>query len=237
MAQASGKPYSETDAHVIRRLESFSDIVIGFSLAEATLNLVVPKHPFDIFSNPSGLIAYLFTFWLIALVWWSHSQLFQHYFLPNRLTYFLCFITLALTGLLVYAFQVWMHTGDTSDSYSAAQIYFGTLALTYCVLGSLYLIGLKGYRALLEPVVRAKGYIRSAWFLGMGLGAGVGTTISAIPGWSIDAKHQAHLFLGVDRGPVPAEAVFGLMLGGLVALSFTAVARSRMRRLRAEARQ
>ena len=218
---------------MIRRLESFSDIVIGFSLAQAALNLVVPAHPLDILIHPVGLFAYLATFAVVATIWWSNTQLFQHYFVPGRLTFMLSLVTLAMTGLLVYALQVWMHAGKSADSYAAAQIYFGALALTYGVLGSLFVIGLISYRSHLNASVRARGLIRCVWLYAIGLGAGLGTAISLVPAWSLAAHNVHPKLLGEEQGPVPAEAMFGVMLGMVAAFIVGVVVRLRLRRLNA----
>ena len=64
-------------------LEAFSDIIIGFSLAELTLSLVIPVHALDFFARPLGLIAFLVTFVLVVRFWWLHFVIFEHYFEPN----------------------------------------------------------------------------------------------------------------------------------------------------------
>jgi hypothetical protein len=47
----------ESEKEVVHRLEAFSDIVIGFSLAQLGLTLIIPRHAIDLFSNGNGVRA------------------------------------------------------------------------------------------------------------------------------------------------------------------------------------
>ena len=66
-------------------MEAFSDIVIGFSLGQLALVLVIPAHAIDFVQRPEGIIAFLVTFVLIVRFWWLHFMIFEHYFEPSRL--------------------------------------------------------------------------------------------------------------------------------------------------------
>jgi hypothetical protein len=55
----------ESEKEVIHRLEAFSDIVIGFSLAQLGLSLTIPAHARDLFVHvrgATGLLALVITF-------------------------------------------------------------------------------------------------------------------------------------------------------------------------------
>ena len=124
--------------HTLSRIESFSDIVIGFSLAQTALNLFIPPHPADFITRPIGIIGFTFTFAVIATFWWTHSAIFRHFFVINRMMVFFNFVALALIVLQVFALQMWLHFGaSTTDDVEAARIYFGIFALTQVTLALL----------------------------------------------------------------------------------------------------
>ncbi|MBV9232779.1 MAG: DUF1211 domain-containing protein, partial [Candidatus Eremiobacteraeota bacterium] len=96
----------ESAEHLVRRLESFSDIVIAFSLAELTLNLSIPARVEELWHRPLWLSAYVWTFAVVSSLWYSHHRLFVRAFVPAKLAIFLNFVWLATVGLLVYLMQV-----------------------------------------------------------------------------------------------------------------------------------
>jgi uncharacterized membrane protein len=100
----------ESEEHVIRRLEAFSDIVIGFSLAQMTLNLTVPSDALDLFTKNYALPAFGITFVVVAGLWWTHHMLFTHYFVPEPVNIGLNFASLGGVMFLVYTLQVWIRT-------------------------------------------------------------------------------------------------------------------------------
>ncbi len=101
----------ESEEHVVHRLEAFSDIVIGFSLAQMTLNLVLPADVLDLFTkHVSSLLAFGLTFAIVSGMWWSHHRLFTHYFVPTTPNIVLNFLSLGGVMFLVYTLQVWLHS-------------------------------------------------------------------------------------------------------------------------------
>lgn len=113
----SAAPFrEESEEHVVRRLEAFSDIVIGFSLAQMTLNLALPRDVFDLFTKDSiALLAFGMTFVVVASMWWLHHRLFTHYFVPTTLNIVLNFLSLAGVMFLCYTLQVWIHSALHHD--------------------------------------------------------------------------------------------------------------------------
>jgi uncharacterized membrane protein len=104
----------ESEKEVIHRLEAFSDIVIGFSLAQLALSLTMPAHGRDLFVHISGarvLIALVITFALVCAIWWSHHRLFRHLFVPTRVNIFANFAALGGVIFLTYSMQVLLHVG------------------------------------------------------------------------------------------------------------------------------
>ncbi|MBV9270103.1 MAG: DUF1211 domain-containing protein [Candidatus Eremiobacteraeota bacterium] len=104
----------ESEKEVVHRLEAFSDIVIGFSLAQLGLSLTIPSHAIDLFVHVKGarsLLALAITFLLICAVWWSHHRLFRHAFVPTPVNIFANFAALGGVIFLAYSMQVLMHVG------------------------------------------------------------------------------------------------------------------------------
>jgi uncharacterized membrane protein len=101
----------EPEERTVHRLEAFSDIVIGFSLAELTLNLSLPRDALVLFTTQwLPLAAFAMTFAIVAGMWWSHHRLFTHYFVPTTLNIVLNFLSLGGVMFLVYSLQVWLHS-------------------------------------------------------------------------------------------------------------------------------
>jgi len=123
----------ERDERLVHRLEAFCDIVIGFSLAELTFGLVIPAHAIGLVTNPTWLIYYLFTFSIVALMWWSHYRLFQTIFYPDTPNILLNYAWLASVGLLVFFMQVTARAQTPRDTIVAADLYFTTLAVNFAL--------------------------------------------------------------------------------------------------------
>ena len=103
------KTREETDTHFTRRLESFSDIVFGFSLSLVGLQLVVPERPIMVLTNPVPLIGYAVSFGLIAIYWQYHHRYFVYSFFPDTLNVVLNFVKLGLVELLPFSLQLYLH--------------------------------------------------------------------------------------------------------------------------------
>ncbi len=128
--------------HLVRRLESFSDIVIGFSLAELTLNLAIPGHFADLTRSWWWLIGYLWTFAVVSLLWFSHHRLFVEAFVPSKSAIVLNFVWLATVGLLVYLLQVFgRFASDEHDVRVIYTAYFALYAFNIAITAALYALG------------------------------------------------------------------------------------------------
>jgi uncharacterized membrane protein len=145
------------DERLTHRLEAFSDIVIGFSLAEMSVNLAVPKHAGDIYTHTLALVAFAWTFFVIAAFWWSHHRLFDGYFVPTRATVTLNFVALAVLVWLVYELQVFVHFADTPEQASAAVPYVLTYSVMYLLLGLLFVLCVRMRWEDLDAAQRAAG--------------------------------------------------------------------------------
>lgn len=178
----------ETEQRLIRRLESFSDIVIGFSLAQLALSLTIPKNgALGLLENPAPLIAFVITFTIVCGMWWAHHKLFVHYFVPIPVMVILNFVTLAGVSFAVYSVQLMLHSGTPATPGHPAvaghasldfAFYEWSLAIVYVLLAVQYFYGWTVRRTLVPPAIADRG-LRAALMLGgIGIAFGVMAAIS-----------------------------------------------------------
>ncbi|MGB6984703.1 MAG: TMEM175 family protein [Candidatus Aquilonibacter sp.] len=172
--------HEERQERLIRRLESFSDLVIGFSLALLGLTLAIPNHLIDLYRNPWWLIAYVWTFGVIASIWYTHQRLFSYYFTVRPYTILLNFALLASLGLIVYFVQVFVHVQGEPDKVWAFLIYFFVQGLAFTIMGVLYTHGVRARWARLDVELRYEGVRHAARMLAGGIGVLIGVTIAAL---------------------------------------------------------
>lgn len=129
----------ESEKEVVHRLEAFSDIVIGFSLAQLGLSLTIPAHARDLFTlgrGSLGLLALVVTFTLVCSVWWQHHKLFRHLFVPTGVNIVANFAALGGVIFLAYSMQVFVHAGFRdpvafpmyTGSYAWIMVLFASIA-------------------------------------------------------------------------------------------------------------
>ena len=152
----------ERAERLTRRIESFSDLVIGFSLALLALTLTIPPHIIELATNPWWLVAYVWTFAVIAGIWYNHQRLFTHYFWPETLTIVLNFALLATIGLLVFFVQVFVHYHGSVERVWGFLAYFAVFGLAFTIMGTLYLHGTRRRWDTLTREDRFTG-LRQAW--------------------------------------------------------------------------
>ena len=199
-------------AHVVHRLESFSDIVIGFALAQTALSLVIPTKPVEFYTNPLGITAYVTTFILVARFWWNHAEIFRHYFEPTRIAVFLNFAALAALGIFVFSLQVWLHPNQSVHEQDlAAKGYFLAYALTYALLAVLRLVGVRARREHLTAELRRHGVMLSIRALCISLGVAGGAFLAPPTGLG-----QGYFYVGVPIAAVPLNIVIGAVAGALL---------------------
>lgn len=119
---------SEHERHTRGRLESFSDIVFGFSLAQLALTLPPPLH----FTSVRWLdmLVFAFTFAFISFIWWRHHVIFRDYFVPDTLSIILNFVLLAAVALMAYALQAYLHGHEATAPVALYAAVFGVMFLT-----------------------------------------------------------------------------------------------------------
>jgi uncharacterized membrane protein len=169
----------ERAERLVRRIESFSDLVIGFSLALLALTLTIPTHFLDLWRHPWWLIAYFWTFAIIGNLWFLHQRLFTHYFWPERLSIFLNFVLLSLVGLIVFFVQVFVRYKAEPDEVWAFLTYFFVLGLALMVMGLLYLHGTRKRWDSLDADERFVGMRHSLRGI-VGAGMMIGAAASAL---------------------------------------------------------
>jgi Endosomal/lysosomal potassium channel TMEM175 len=146
---------------ITHRLEAFSDIVIGFSLAQLGLSLVLPPHAADLVQHPFGIAAFLVTFFVVSRFWWTHFNIFEHYFEPTRLMMFFNFAALAGLTLQVFSLQAFVHFVPRGEGLTAARIYFGLFVMSYGMLCAMLALGVWKRWNALDPDLRRTGVRRA----------------------------------------------------------------------------
>jgi uncharacterized membrane protein len=140
------------DEVFVRRLEAFGDIVMG-------LTLVVPDHAAALVEHQDWLVAYVWTFALVCVLWASHYWTFRYVFVPTPLCLVVNYAKLALTVLLVFMVQVLLRsygTGTASDIIYANELYWGCLAGIWAATAILLVVGLRDRRSSLPPEIVAR---------------------------------------------------------------------------------
>ncbi len=149
------------EERLVHRLEAFSDIVMGFVLAEMALTLVIPKS----IPTPAGLLenisSFAVTFGLVAVLWYFHNRLFAIYFVPNALMVVLNFIMLGGLVVMGYVFSVAVRFIGTPGSSWLMGMWFECFGVVYGMLGIMYGIGVLLRARDLDPREFASGAFRA----------------------------------------------------------------------------
>lgn len=192
----------ESEAHLVRRLESFSDIVMGFSLGMLTLNLGLPRNgAIELFTtNPWPLIGFAGTFFFVSVFWWASHRLFTYYFVPTTPSIVLFFVTLGGVLFLTYSVQVLLHGGH--EDRVAYAMYTGSIGFVSLVNGLLTLQGIYLRSALMEPDV---------------LTAGIRRFITAIVAAAILIPLAIATGTGAFRGDIGVPVAAALLTAGILA--------------------
>lgn len=158
------------DERLIHRLEAFSDIVIGFSMALLALDL--PSSVTDVGAVVPWLVAFLVSFGFVALLWWLHNRLFAYYFTATPLTIGLNFAALAGVALFIFSTTALAHSILGPGSHVRTMVPFfalwmGLYGAVLLLLGSLYALGLRArWTELTYPIKR--------WGVARALNSGAG---------------------------------------------------------------
>jgi uncharacterized membrane protein len=142
--------------HTIHRLEAFSDVVMGFCLAQLGLNLVLPSSSTDPRSIWGGIAFFVAAFAFIGLLWWLHHRTFSTYFVLNVPMIFMNFAMLCGLIVTLYLFESVVHVSAAGGDAAAYFNWFVVaFALVYALLGAMLVIGLRlRYRELVPSDIR-----------------------------------------------------------------------------------
>lgn len=135
----------------VRRLEAFSDIVIGFCLAQLGVSLVLPRSAGDMFSIWESTTFFVSAFVLIAVLWWLHHRTFSTFFVLNLPMVVLNFGMLCGLTLTLYFLESMVHVaGLGQDPSRFFTLFIFSFALVYALVGVMLLVGLLARRAELS---------------------------------------------------------------------------------------
>lgn len=117
----------------ISRVESFGDIVFGFSLFNLAVNLHPPTTSSAFLAETPEFILFLVTFGILCSFWWMHHRLFKDYFKPDTIGLILNFAFLAGVALFSFPLQLYLRFGFrdplTVAAYCAANfVLFGLVS-------------------------------------------------------------------------------------------------------------
>ncbi len=150
-----------TDERLVHRLEAFSDVVIGFVLAEMAITLSIPRtmpSPGDLVQN---MVAFASTFFLVVIIWYLHNRLFAAYFVPNFAMIALNFTMLGGLIVMGYLFAVAMRFSDQSGWLQLLALWFAGFALVYFLIGVMYSLGTYLRSRELDARTFAAGVVRA----------------------------------------------------------------------------
>lgn len=203
--------HEERGARLTHRIEAFSDLVIGFSLALLGLTLVIPEHAVALLLNLTWLVAYFWTFGIIVLMWLSHHRLFGGFFVPTPLCTGLNFVFLSMLGLIVYFVQVFVHAHTDYDHAIALLMYFTAFSVAFVTLGTLFAIGVKTRWHELEGKERFAGLARSVRFLTVGTAMLIGIGATPFVFVELHMRSTATLAVAAAVGAVIARLSLRMM--------------------------
>jgi uncharacterized membrane protein len=157
------KTLAPAEVHLAHRLESFGDVVFGFTISQLALQFRLPVVPSDLVTHWPSYFAYAVTFAAIALLWLSYHRMLSTTFAPKPLDIAITFLFLGFTGLVPYAMYAFLHFAGTLDG-----MRYGYGAYLVCAVGTTgtaLVIRVRNYlrgAAYLEPDERLRTYRRLA---------------------------------------------------------------------------
>ena len=116
------------ERHLVGRLESFGDIVMGFSMSQLALQLEIPKRPSDVFAHPLNYFVFFAAFGLLAMFWLRFHRIMAIGFAPRRVDLVLLFGLLSFVALVPFALITYTRLlGPHGASYSreSVSLYLG----------------------------------------------------------------------------------------------------------------
>lgn len=144
--------HDDRTAHTVHRLEAFSDIVMGFCLAQLGVNLVMPKNAGDVVDVWASATFFIAAFIVIALLWWLHHRTFTTFFVLTTPTVIMNFGMLCALIVTLYLFESVMHVAAKGQDPSAFfMLFIVSFSVVYALLGAMLLFGIIARRRELAP--------------------------------------------------------------------------------------
>jgi len=189
----------------VTRIESFSDIVYGFSLFNLAFHLRVPATSQDLVSQLPQFAVFVVTFGLLCSLWWLHHQVFRDYFKPDGLGVFLNFALLAAVALFSYPMQLYFQFG-WSDPVTIAGYALGSL-LVFGILAAMMAKGVWQFRTTLSEHHRICG-------LGTALATGT-VALTMIVALALRSQGSTAMLLAIGIGTFIGEGLIFPIFQGL----------------------
>jgi uncharacterized membrane protein len=149
--------------HTVHRLEAFSDIVIGFCLAQLGLSLVLPKNATDVFSVWESTTFFISAFILIAVLWWLHHRTFSSFFVLNMPMVVLNFGVLCGLTLTLYFLEGMVRIAGLGQNPALFfSLFIFSFSVVYALMGAMLLVGILVRRSELHAAELRWGINRFA---------------------------------------------------------------------------
>jgi uncharacterized membrane protein len=149
------------ERHLVGRLESFGDIVVGFSMSTLALQLEIPKTPHDVFGHPLNYFVFFAVFGLLAIFWLRFHRIMAIGFAPRTADLVLLFAFLAFVALMPFTFVTYIKllgAGGAIISRESVSLYLGDFLGVATLSWILSIRGLRRAWSVLDETER-----RAAW--------------------------------------------------------------------------
>ena len=147
------------ERHFVGRLESFGDIVVGFSMSQLALQLEIPKTPHDIFAHPMQYVVFFGAFAVVTAFWIRFHRIMSVGFAPRPADITLLFAFLAFVALTPYALVTYSRMlGPAVYSREIFMLYFSVFLGVATSSALLSLRGMRRAWPVLDETER-----RAAW--------------------------------------------------------------------------
>ena len=114
------------ERHLVGRLESFGDIVVGFSMSQLALQLEIPKTPHDVFAHGIKYVVFFGAFALLGIFWLRFHRVMAIGFAPRPLDIWLLFGFLSFVALVPFSLITYTRlVGPAGYAREAIALYLG----------------------------------------------------------------------------------------------------------------
>ncbi len=157
-------PEAGDDAQTIHRVEAFSDIVIGFCLAEIGLGLSIPSTGASLANLSGNVLVFVASFSLVVMLWWNHHRLFKTYLVLTPAALVMNFALLGGLVLMLYFMQIGARdiTVEGGGPHFFFRLTLLSFAAVYALLAGMFAIGVRARWSTLSPGDFAWGIERTA---------------------------------------------------------------------------